>query len=428
MHPLYRNKSFWLAVLLGVSLLVNIVLLAIVVSRPDRRSTLIDSSRATVGTADMVVASTKKQGSDRAVTEGLPLGYRMILRGHPGSINGLCFSADHSRLAVVSNLAYLTVWNLDSQEIDWETHVPGSDQGYGIIRGPIAFSKTSDRLAYLVAGRAENGLTFIVHVRDLAAGQENEFRDDRVAMKLRLGMGIAFSPDGQTIAVGCLRGVALFDVLAGNVRGTLRAERRAYYRDLRFTEDGRYLMAASLPRAVVFDTRSGKTIVELKGQKQDAWCCAALSPTAERIAAGSLQNAVALWDARTGQEVASIPEGLGSGFSRGECWVAFTSDGRTLLTASRGDLSRIFIRRRDAVDGKLIRQVEIAQPGESCPHLYPGRFSPDGALLALNGHEDGTRITPEAHKGVVTVDEGVVAIYDTSHLFEEQTAPVGERR
>ena len=154
-----------------------------------------------------------------------------------------------------------------------------------------------------------------------------------------------------------------------------------------------------------------------------------ISPAADRIAAGSLHNAVTLWDARTGQEVVSIKEGLGSAFSRGECWAGFTSDGKTLLTASRGgDLSWIFVRRRDAADGKLIQQVEIAQPGKNCPYLYPARFSPDGALLALDGHEDRSRVTLEAHQGIVTVDEGVVVIYDTSPVFEEQTVLVGEGR
>jgi hypothetical protein len=145
---------------------------------------------------------------------------------------------------------------------------------------------------------------------------------------------------------------------------------------------------------------------------------------ARRIATSLSTNAAKLWDARSGQEIVSIKGGLGSAISDGSCWVAFTKDSRSFLTASLDENgSRLFVRRRSAVDGKLMKNVEIVQPGGTRPYAYPRLFAADGTRLALVGRKDKNRLVPEPDMGSVSVREGVVAAYDTSQLLNDEASP-----
>jgi hypothetical protein len=224
-----------------------------------------------------------------------------------------------------------------------------------------------------------------------------------------------------------MNGVGLFDVTGEAVPGTLRAKKRLYYMDLDYSDNGTNLLAVTFPIPVIFDTRSGTNLADwdVMSRRHNRPCCAVLSPDASRIAASWSDNRVILWDAGTGQEIISIREGLGSAISDGRCWVAFTSDGKSMLTASRDDDgSQIFVRCRSTSDGRLVSKEEIVQPGGTCPYVYPRLFTAHGTQLALIGLTDETRFVPEPDMGIVTVREGVVAIYETSQLLGGRASPV----
>ena len=125
--------------------------------------------------------------------------------------------------------------------------------------------------------------------------------------------------------------MVLFDMLGDDVLGPLGTSKRYYgCGNLSYSADGRYLVAASASSTVMFEVYSGKTICELEKKRERAGLndhCYEVSPSARRIAGSTLRNDLVLWDARTGKELISIKEGMGS-----ECWVAFTSDGKSLLT------------------------------------------------------------------------------------------------
>jgi WD40 repeat protein len=436
--PLPRlEKPRWLTLLLGLSLLLNVVLLMLIASRRNQQVIRDDRPGMDDRPGGASGASSNARGSDRVLTEGLPPGCRMILRGHPGSISTVCFAGDGSRLGVTTDRGYITVLGLSSRKAAWESDRLGRDDGYGLEDHLLARSRTGDRLAYVLRGGSAIRESFTVQVRDLGAGRETTIQVDPTDLELRGCMGLAFSPDGRTVAAGGMSGVGLFEVAGEAVRGPFQAK-RLYYTDLSYSADGTYLLARTSPiPVVVFDTRSGTNIAnwKVKPGRHDKLSGAVLSPDASRIAASGSDNRVTLWETRTGREIISIKEGLGSAISDGRCWVAFSSDGKFMLTASRDeDGSRIFVRRRSTIDGSLINKAEITQPGGSCPYLYPRLFTADGTLLALVGRKEETRIVPEPDMGLVTVREGVVAIYDTSQLLGGRMTPkttdpqAGDRR
>jgi hypothetical protein len=207
MRLLRPTKLAWLALFLGLSLLLNVALVLLIVQLRNQQPALIAQHRANDRPADPADALKKAAESARVQTNGLPPGYAVVLRGHPGSISAICFAPDCTRLALTTNRGYITVWNLSSAAIDWETEIPDGDRGYGLLN-VLAFSPSGDQLAYAVAVPVADGspvrTSFTVHIRDLQTGRARTLRDDRATLDLVGCMSLAFSPDGQNVAVGCL--------------------------------------------------------------------------------------------------------------------------------------------------------------------------------------------------------------------------------
>jgi WD40 repeat protein len=159
-------------------------------------------------------------------------------------------------------------------------------------------------------------------------------------------------------------------------------------------------------------SRKAVAVLKRKGRypEQLAFEALSFSPDAKRLAASSLSNEVFVWDIASGEQVAAIQEGQGSGWTEGRCWIGFAPDGTSLCTASRGmqDLSKLYARRRDAATGKLIRQIELSQPGEPFPYTYPRIFAPDGKLLVGVGE-----FTTSYSKCCV---ESILVLYDIAQL------------
>jgi hypothetical protein len=195
MKPPRPTKPLWLS-LLGFSLLLNLALLTIVARRGDRQLDLMNRARVSEGGEDVDRARRKPDVTARIMTEGLPPGYRNILRGHPGSIASLRFSADHSRLCIMADGGSLTVWNLRSRKVEWEPPIPASAAGYLPILRTLSFSPGGDRLAYTVAERSSTPDLFTVLTRDLATGHENMWRYDQITTELGSSFAVETLPMG----------------------------------------------------------------------------------------------------------------------------------------------------------------------------------------------------------------------------------------
>jgi WD40 repeat protein len=164
---------------------------------------------------------------------------------------------------------------------------------------------------------------------------------------------VAFSPDGQTLAVGFgntssggrTPPVELWDVRTGEL---LRVFTRHHFSvwGLAFSPDGRYLAGAcgsyfptaGVGEVKIWDAASGREVATLGGFSANVWGVS-FSPDGTRLAAGSghwgknadnKQGRVRVWDLVAGQEVVTFSE---PGTVYG---VAYSRDGRRLAVVGTG--------------------------------------------------------------------------------------------
>ena len=134
-----------------------------------------------------------------------------------------------------------------------------------------------------------------------------------------------------------------------------------------FSPDGKRLASGSSDKTIkLWDTVTGKELLTLKGHLSAVFSVA-FSPDGERLASGSRDTTIKLWDTATGKEVLTLKEDLGEVYS-----VAFSPDGKHLASGSYGT-----IKLWDTATGKELFALK-GRSGE----VISIAFSPDGKRLA----------------------------------------------
>jgi WD40 repeat protein len=182
-------------------------------------------------------------------------------------------------------------------------------------------------------------------------------------------------------------------VQAGQNPLTLKLE--GDVRGVAFSPDGKRVATASQGQdgeVKVRDAQTGKELLTLKGLSSGAFAVA-FSPDGKRLATASAffergkgqAREVKVWDAKTGEELLTIQ---GSGISFGGESVAFSPDGKRLVTATvpfeQGKERVSELKVWDAQTGKELLTVKGHAFGVNggIPSPYRVFFSPDGKRLA----------------------------------------------
>jgi hypothetical protein len=236
-------------------------------------------------------------------------------------------------------------------------------------------------LLVALGGLEVTELTGLTRVNAFLAGRF--FRTPAVPVRQTLDgkagpvWSVAFSPDGQTVALALDEGVVkLFDVDDGRVRSTLEGHEGPVW-SVEFSPDGKTLATASDDATVrIWDLATGKTEKVL--QHEDSVRRLAFSRDGKRLATGSRKGRVQVWDLGTGKPVMRTePHG---GVVMG---VAFSPDGKTVASGGSDHIIRLW----DAATGGL-QQTLTGHDGA----VYSLAFSPDGKLLASGGWDHTVRL------------------------------------
>jgi WD40 repeat protein/DNA-binding SARP family transcriptional activator len=195
-----------------------------------------------------------------------------------------------------------------------------------------------------------------------------EVRSRRIVRILSAGEhgapGVAFSPDGRTLAIGQADGVGvLYDLRTGRETASLGRGGGPSIVDMDFSSDGKLLASANLAgTATLWDVRTRTTAWDLSGAAVAAFAIR-FSPDGRLVAVGDSSGRVVFWDPATGKRVGQPLVGHGGAVTS----LGFDPRGATLVTASRDGKLRLW----DVATRKLVGAPLPGSDTGGSVHFFP---------------------------------------------------------
>jgi WD40 repeat protein/DNA-binding SARP family transcriptional activator len=364
----------------------------------------------------------------------------LTLGGHDAAVGTVEFSPDGTRLTTSSDDGMVKVWDITPEGgREWLT-LPGagglaySPDGsllaigseYGdvhvyeaasgrdtlVLRGhagrvnAIAFDPTGSTLA--TAGFVDA----TARMWDAASGRQlarvdlapsQEYTGDRCPLyptSLHQAFDVAFSPDGTMLATGGWEGPSstiIWDATTGERQRVLAQDpdQALWGRSVDFNRDGSLVAGVGWNDAFVWSVDDAEIVARLREQQVTAL---AFNSDGRRLATGSLEGSLKVWDARTGRLLESLTGNLGQVMD-----LAFSPDGARLATTSSDGTVRLWNVDSGRQQLTLAREVagEVGAESKFCFRTDRDAYLGVGGKLAFS--PDGTRLAYMAADGTVRV-------------------------
>jgi WD40 repeat protein len=235
------------------------------------------------------------------------------------------------------------------------------------------------------------------------------------SLELRSTLGFtALSPDGKLLAGAAWQGpIRLWDVGTGKELAVFKGDPAV--QSITFSPDGKLLATGTPPGTVrVWDAATGQAIIRMEPARADRntpgafealhWVTEsdqsiAFSPDGKKIACGTGERLISLWDVATGKEIRSLAH---SGGQVGT--VIFSPDGKELISAGADKALRIW----DVATGKEVHQL---QPGDGS--IIGVAISPDGKRVLTISGDGAIKLWPPGNRKLKIGDDGSIRIWDT---------------
>ncbi len=313
------------------------------------------------------------------------------MTGHEAYVTAVAFSPDGKSIASASFDSTIRIWEMET------------GRTRRILRHP--------EKAYSVAYSPDGG-------RRLAAGGPEKitlWNAETGRMELEINAhqshdrhfnSLAFSPDGRCIGSGSDgQSVKIWDAVTGELTRTLQGH-TAHVNSVAFAPDGTRLVSGGEDaRLILWETATGKPVLTIQEYERGAYphghrqgvISVAFNPDGTRLASGSWDGTIRLWDAETGDHLLTVrghKHWIGS--------VAFNHDGTRLVSTCADNSCRVW----DAENGEELLTLR--------GHLSPvvaAAFSPDDRWIVSGGWDAAVKLwdaaqreevqTLSAHQGMV---------------------------